>query len=132
MGTTDKAHVPEGAATLRKINPESQFRRFGMPAFASRGGNPERRRILEGVKRIRDGVDPKPKHLGSGGGFGGVSLVIPEMDMAFVQAMFPEVNSQDATERTKAWQRFAKSPLSEPYRVHKMKRGPQCRSITAR
>lgn len=111
---------------------DSQFRNFGLPRFASRNGNPDRQHILSAVRKIREGTDPKPKTLGSGGGFGGVELVIPELDMAFIQRMFPEVTSQDATERTKAWQRFSKSPLSEPYRVHRMKRGPQCRSITAR
>ena len=111
---------------------DSQFRNFGLPAFKSRRGNPERRRILEGVRRIRDGIDAKPKPLGTGGGFGGVELVIPEFDFPFIQAMFPDVTSKDAEIRTRAWQKFAKSPLSEPYRVNKLKRGPQCRSITAR
>ena len=116
----------------RKANPDSQFTRFGLPAFTTRHGNPERARILDGIRRVRDGVDPKPRTLGRHEGFGAVMLSIPEFDYPFIQAMFPEVKSTDAEIRTKAWQRFAKSPLSEPYRINRIKRGPQCRSITAR
>lgn len=112
---------------------DSQYKRFGIEPFRSRGGDPHRRHILEGVRRIREGIDPKPKTLGSAGGFGGIALTIPELDMAVIRAMFPEVASPDATERTKAWQRFAKSPLSEPYRINKIIRGgTPCRSLTAR
>lgn len=111
---------------------DSQYQKFGMPAFASRGGNPDRRRILEGVRRIREGIDPKPKNLGSAGGFAGCMLAIPEFDFPIIQAMFPDLKSHDAEIRSKAWKKFARSPLSEPYRLSKIKRGPQCRSITAR
>ena len=31
--------------------------------------------------------------------------------------MFPDLNHTDKTVATKAWQRFAKSPLSEKYKV---------------
>lgn len=103
-----------------------------MPTFATRGGNPHRRHILEGVRRIREGIDPKPKTLGSSDGFAGSMLAIPEMDFPIVQAMFPDLRSPDAEIRSKAWLKFARSPLSEPYRLNKLKRGPQCRSITAR
>lgn len=104
----------------------SQYRQFGMPEFASNNGNADRRRILEENRAIREGTSlVKPRDFGAGGGFGRAQLRIPEFDYPFIQAMFPEVKSLDATERTKAWQRFAKSPLSEPYRLDRKRRGPQ-------
>lgn len=110
-----------------------QFKELGVPTFVSRKGNPHRRHILEGVRRIREGIDPKPRTLGDhSGGFGGVALAIPELDYAVIQRMFPDVTSQDPQERTNAWKRFLKSPLSEPYRLDRKTRGPQCRSLTAR
>ena len=106
-----------------------QHRQFGLPPFASKGGNADRRHILEGVKRIREGVDDKPRNFG----FGGVELVIPELDMAVIKRRFPETNSPDAGIRHRAWLKFLNSPESEPYRVHRRKHGIQlCRSITAR
>ena len=103
-----------------------------MPTFKTFAGNPERAHILDGVRRIREGVDPKPKTLGRHEGFGAVMLSIPEFDYPFIRAMFPDIASQDAEIKTKAWKKFARSPLSEPYRINRIKRGPQCRSITAR
>lgn len=118
---------------MRRINPNSEFRQFGMPEFASTTGNRNRKIILADNHAIREGTSlTPPRDFGSNGGFGRATLRIPEFDYPFIKAMFPEVNSQDATERTKAWQRFAKSPLSEPYRLDRKKRGPQCRSITVR
>lgn len=111
---------------------ESQFQRFGLPPFSSTGGNPERRRILAGVKLIRDGVEAKPKKLGRFEGFGGVELVIPESDMPFIKARFPDTNSPDFEIRHRAWQKFLRDPASEPYRVNARSHGEQCRSITAR
>lgn len=111
---------------------EKQAQQFGIPEFTTRTGNPDRRRILEGVRRIREGIDPKPKTLGSGGGFGGVMLTIPEFDFAVIRRMFPDLASRDHEIRRKAWLRFRNSVFSEPYRVDRIKRGPQCRSITAR
>jgi hypothetical protein len=103
-----------------------------MPQFVSTTGNMDHRRHLEAVRRIREGIDPKPKTLGSHGGFAGVELSIPELDYAILKIRYPELNSRDANERTRAWQRFANSPESEDYRLYRIKRGPQCRSITAR
>lgn len=117
----------------RRINPEGQYYKYGLQPFASTSGNADRKRILENVKGVREGTSGvTARNFGGGGGFGRVALCIPEFDYPFIKAMFPEVTSPDAQTRTKAWQRFAKSPLSEPYRTYKNKRGPQCRSITAR
>ena len=96
---------------------------------------PEQFRInmTEIVRRIREGIDPKTRRLDqANGGCAGVELSIPEMDYAVLKIRYPELNSRDATERTKAWQKFIRSPESEPYRTYRIKRGPQCRSITAR
>lgn len=113
------------AAELAGIN---QFREFGMPTFVTRKGNADRRAILEDNKARRDGTAPKPMNLG----FAGVALRIPELDYKVIQAMYPDMTSQDHEIRKRAWQKFANSPASEPYRVHRKTRGPQCRSITAR
>lgn len=117
------------AAELAGIN---QFKEMGMPAFVTRGGNAERAAGLERNKLLREGRLPAPNNLGSHGGFGGVALSIPPLDYEVIKRMFPDVTSKDHEIRSKAWQRFTKSPLSEPYRVSRIKRGPQCRSITAR
>jgi len=103
-----------------------------MPEFVTSTGNADRKRHLEMTRRIREGIDPKVKNLGPNGGCAATELIIPELDFAVLRARFPELNSKCATERTKAWQKFAASPESEPYRTYRIKRGPQCRSITAR
>lgn len=108
---------PDG---LAKVNQAE----LGIPAFTHKGGDPKRAAILESNKRIREGVDPGARNFGSDGGFGRVQFRIPEFDYPFILAMFPELNSKDATTQTKAWQKFAKSPMSEPYRVDvKRRRG---------
>lgn len=106
----------------------NQFEAFGMPAFVTRKGNAERRAVLEANQQHRDGRLAKPNNLG----FGGVALRIPPLDYEVIKIMYPDVTSKDHEIRTRAWQRFANSPEAEPYRVHRKRRGPQCRSITAR
>lgn len=98
-----------------------------MPAFVTSTGNKERAAHLAEVKRMREGIDPKGH-----ASFGSVALSIPMLDAQVIRARYPDLNSPDAEIRTKAWQKFAASPESEPYRTYKIKRGPQCRSITAR
>lgn len=116
----------------RKINPNSQYHRFGLPEFASHTGNADRRRILEENKSIREGTGPVARNFGSAGGFGRAFLRIPEFDYPFIKAMFPEVTARDHETRTKAWQKFARSPLSEPYRLDRNRRNKLCHSITVR
>lgn len=106
---------------------KKQHQQFGMPTFVTSTGNADRRKHLEATRRLREGIDPKGH-----ASFGSIALQIPELDYAVLRVRYPELNSPDATERTKAWQKFAKSPESEPYRTYKIKRGPQTRSITAR
>jgi len=117
---------------VRRINPDSQFRRFGLPTFKTTCGNADRANHLEAIRRIREGIDPKPKTLGPNGGFAGVELSIPEFDYQFIRARYPDLTSPDAGIRTAAWKKFAASPESEPYRTYRIKRGAECRSITAR
>lgn len=95
----------------------NQGRELGIPAFTHHGGDPNRRAILESNKRIREGVEPGPRDFGSNGGFGRVQFRIPEFDWPFICAMFPDLTNTDKTVSTKAWQRFARSPLSEKYKV---------------
>lgn len=103
---------------------KKQYAELGLPRFTHSGGDPKRRAILESNYKMREGIDGAPVNFGSDGGFGRVQFRIPEFDFPFIQAMFPDMKSQDATERTKAWQRFARSPLSEPYKVErKIRRG---------
>lgn len=110
----------------------SQLNDLGMPQFVTNCGNSDRANHLEAIRRIREGIDPQPKKLGVAGGFAGVELSIPEFDYAVLQVRFPDLNSKDAGIRRNAWLKFAKDPASEPYRLHRIKRGPQCRSLTAR
>lgn len=102
---------------------KNQARELGVPGFTHAGGDPNRRAILESNHRMREGLDPGARNFGGGGGFGRVSLRIPEFDYPFIKAMFPDVASRDATTRTKGWQKFCKSPLSEPYKVGRKVRG---------
>lgn len=101
-----------------------QAKELGIPEFTHKGGDPNRAAILESNQRVREGVDEGARNFGSGGGFGRVQFRIPEFDYPFICAMFPDLRAPDSTVRHKAWQRFARSPLSEPYRVdRKVRRG---------
>lgn len=95
----------------------------GVPEFTHQGGDPRRHAILAANQRCREGQD-EAVNIGPAGGFGRVALRIPEFDYPFIKAMFPGIGSPDGTERTRAWQKFAKSPLSEPYRTdRKVRKG---------
>lgn len=100
----------------------NQGRELGIPGFTHHGGDPNRRAVLESNKRIREGLEPGPVDFGSNGGFGRVQFRIPEFDYPFLCAMFPDLKHPDKTVQTKAWQRFARSPLSEKYKVESKNR----------
>lgn len=110
---------------------KSQFKQFGFPDGGTHCGNKDRARHLDGIRRIREGVDPKPKTLGSKGGFAGMELSIPELDYYVIVQRFPDLRSKDPQIKRNAWLKFMGDPASEPYRIHRRKRRP-CRSITAR
>lgn len=81
------------------------------------------------LKQIRDGTLPAPRQLG---GFAAIELSIPELDYYVIVQRFPDLRSADPEIKRKAWMTFKNDPASEPYRIYRQKRGPQCRSITAR
>ena len=68
--------------------------------------------MLEHVRQIRDGVIPS-RDLP----FGRVILRIPVEDMPTLRRLYPGLVSRDADERTRAWQAFARSHASFPYRT---------------
>lgn len=68
--------------------------------------------ILAANRRVREGVDPKRKL-----DFGETTFRIPERDFFALRRIYPGLVSHDAKERHQAWKDFAKSPVSEPYRV---------------
>jgi hypothetical protein len=92
----------------------SQFVQFGLPAGPA-VGNPDRRAHLEFVRDLREGTRPRPQNAG----FGAVALSIPELDYYILLARFPELGCKDPETRTRAWGKFIRSPLSEPYRVRR-------------
>lgn len=100
-----------------ELDKVKQYDVLGMPKFTHQGGDPKRRAILESNQRIREGLEPKPRNFGESDGFGRATLRIPEFDYPFIRLMFPKLASRDSAERHEGWLEFAKSPLSEPYRV---------------
>ena len=68
--------------------------------------------MLEHVRQIREGVIPSHDLP-----FGRVILLIPVEDMPTLRALYPGLVSRDAHERTRAWQAFARSDASRPYRT---------------
>lgn len=102
---------------LEELKDIHQAKELGIPEFKSKTGNADRRAILDFNRKAREGTGPAPRDFGAAGGFGRTMLQIPEFDYPFIQAMFPETKSFDATERRNAWLKFYKSPLSEKYRV---------------
>ncbi len=105
----------------------NQASELGLPDFTHKGGDPNRKAILESNHRMREGLDPGPRNFGDSDGFGRVALRIPEFDYPFIRAMFPDIGSQDATTRTKGWQEFCRSPMSEKYKVdRKLRSGGTC------
>jgi len=100
-----------------ELDKVKQYDTLGLPAFTHHGGDPKRRAILESNHRIREGLESKPRDFGAAGGFGRAMLRIPEFDYPFIRVMFPKIASRDSAERHEGWQEFARSPLSEPYRV---------------
>lgn len=113
------------AVDLENLDNLDQAKELGIPEFTHRGGDPRRQAILESNHRMREGIDPGPRDFGSDGGFGRVQFRIPEFDYPFIKVMFPDIAAKDSATRTKGWQQFAKSPLSEPYKVGRKVRGPR-------
>jgi hypothetical protein len=81
-----------------------------------RGGNPERRRVLELNQDLRK--DSALKGL-PGDDWGYVALNIPVEDHAVLMIRFPDMASPDAEIAHRAVMKFLASPESEPYRVRR-------------
>ena len=73
---------------------------------------PSRRSILEFNAEVRKNPGTVRKL-----DWAGLAVNIPELDFYRLQKMFPELNSPDGEIRTKAWRRFFRSSLADPYRV---------------
>jgi hypothetical protein len=81
--------------------------------------NPERRAILESVKRVRDGVDAH-KHAP----FARHTMRIPMADYQALILLYPDLNNFDDPQAQRvAWDAFELSPISERYRVGRLHRG---------
>lgn len=94
------------------------------PKFTHHGGCPNRRAVLQDNYDIREGKKPGAVNFGPDGGFGRAQFRIPEFDYAFIRRMFPKLAAKSSAERHEGWLEFARSPLSEPYRVdRKVRKG---------
>lgn len=81
--------------------------------------HPNRRVVLESVKRVRDGLEAHRNPS-----FARHTMRIPEQDFFALRKLFPDLaNHHDPDAQRAAWDQFEKSPLSEPYRVGKLVRG---------
>lgn len=72
----------------------------------------ERNDILAANRRVREGVDPK-RRLDCGE----TTFRIPDKDFFALRKLYPDLASLNGPDRFRAWQEFARSPFSEPYRV---------------
>ena len=106
---------------------KTPLERFGLPDFTSRNGSADRAAVLAMNQGIREGRLPRVFHDRMA-----VSLNIPPLDYEVLIRKYPDLNSKDTEIAHKAWQKFTRSTESEPYRVYRLVRGPQCRSISAR
>ena len=81
--------------------------------------HPERRAILESVKRVRDGVEPH-KHAP----FARHTMRIPMQDWYALRKLIPDLDAfKDPDRQRAAWDYFERSVWSEPYRVGRIVRG---------
>ncbi len=81
--------------------------------------HPNRRVVFESVQRVRDGNEPH-RHAP----FARHTMRIPEQDWFALRKLYPDLdNFNDPEAQRAAWDRFEKSPFSEPYRIGKVVRG---------
>lgn len=90
---------------------ESPFKRFGLPGGPDMG-NRVRAAVLRHLANMRSGNAPAATKLG----FAGHLLTIPELDYYVLTERFPDLKSQDAEIKLRAWKAFANSELGEKYR----------------
>lgn len=81
--------------------------------------NPARLRILESVKRVRDGNESH-KHAP----FARHTMRIPEQDFHALRKLYPDLaNYNDPAAQLAAWEHFERTPFAEKYRVGRIFRG---------
>ena len=81
--------------------------------------HPNRRVVLESVRRVRDGNEPH-KHAP----FARHTMRIPEQDFFALRKLYPDLaNFSDPEAQRAAWDRFERSAFSEPYRIGRVSRG---------
>lgn len=81
--------------------------------------HPNRRVVLESVKRVREGNESH-KHAP----FARHTMRIPEQDFYALRMLYPDLaNFADPAAQRAAWDKFEMSPFSEPYRVGRIVRG---------
>lgn len=73
---------------------------------------PERGLILDTLQRMRN-LEP----MADLPGIGRWALSIPAEDWLTIREQYPELQSKDGQERSRAWARFIASDESIPYRV---------------
>lgn len=81
----------------------------------NRGGDPDRPRILDMNRKLRD----ESLNTDIGEGLGYLALNIPVPDMRVLELRYPDLVSQDHEIRLKAWKKFIASPESEIYKIRK-------------
>ncbi len=62
--------------------------------------------------------------------FGRMMLSIPDDHRRILALIFPEIDSQDAEIRTKAWKRLMKDDLIKPYRLNAKEKGGNTKAKT--
>ena len=92
----------------------SQFKEHGFPEV--RGPNPERRKHLEFIDRVRIEKTATPRE------FMQPMCCIPPQDWAVLKVRFPELIAPDAQIQAQAWAVFLAHPASLQYRTTEARR----------
>lgn len=102
---------------MSETDPKDFYKRFGMPGDHALAdiARANRHAQLKELQGIREGTRPAPRETA----LGRVALRIPDLDFAVLRVRFPDLASPDNETRHKAWLKFIKNPLSEPYRVYR-------------
>lgn len=89
----------------------SQYKMFGFPK-GTKKGNRERREVLERNQKLRNRAEPLGHQP-----WGSSVLNIPELDFYVICNRYPDLMSPDAEIMSRAFEKFLRSPESEPYRI---------------
>jgi len=94
----------------------SQFKMFGFPE-GTKSGNSYRKKTLALNKELRNLKEP----LGHTS-WGSTIMQIPELDFYVICKKYPDIMAPDKEISAKAYDKFLRSPESEPYRVRRTDR----------